>query len=67
MRRVVNVAVRPELSLDVLIPKNAHVARKMLPVRPEQSAVQRDGRQESQLPWTKSVTRDWGGGGKPGC
>lgn len=47
MGRIVNVAMRPELGLDVLVTQEPHLARQMLPVSAQEAAVERYGRQQS--------------------
>lgn len=46
MGRVVHVPVRPELGLDVQVAQDPHLGGEVLPVRAQQAAVQRDGRQQ---------------------
>ncbi len=42
MHRVFDIPVRPELSLDVLITQEPHFGREMVPVCPEETAVEVD-------------------------
>jgi len=46
MRRVFYGPVRPELGLDVVVAENAHLVREKLAVCPEETAVERDWREE---------------------
>ena len=46
MHRVLDVAVGAELSLDVLVAEDAHLAREVPAVGAQDAPVQRDGREE---------------------
>lgn len=46
MRRVIHIAMRAELSLDVLVAEHPHFLRKIFSVRAEQASVERDGRKQ---------------------
>jgi hypothetical protein len=64
MRRVVNLAMRPELSLDVLITQNSHLGREMLPVSAEETAVEGDGREEGHVGWAEGTAGGGSGRGE---
>ena len=46
MGRVLHIAVRPELGLDVLVSQDPHLGGKMLAVGAEEATVQRDRGQQ---------------------
>lgn len=46
MRRVINLPVRPELSLDVLVAQKAKFPRQVAPVGAQEAPVERDRRQQ---------------------
>lgn len=62
MRWIVNFAVRPKLSLDVLVAQNAHLCRKKLAVRAQQASVERNGRQQGHMIRAKTPLRGRGFG-----
>lgn len=48
MCRVVDVAVRPELGLDVLVAQHPHLLGQMFPVRPKEAPVEWYWRQQGE-------------------
>lgn len=46
VRRIVHVAMRAKLGLDVLVAQQTHLLRQVAPVRAEQASVQRKGREQ---------------------
>jgi len=55
MRRVVNVAVCPELAPDVLVAQDAHLWGQVFAVGAEEAPVQRYWRQQGKGLWPQAV------------
>lgn len=61
MCRVVDVAVGPELVLDVLVAQHAHLLRQVLAVGAEEAPVQRYWRQQGEWLGPEAVAAAGGG------
>lgn len=61
VRRIVDVAVGPELGLDVLVTQQPHLLRQVFPVRTQQAPVEWDWWQQGH--WLGPETATGGGGG----
>jgi hypothetical protein len=48
MYGILNIPVQAKLALDVLIPQKPFLSREMLAVRPQESSIKWDGREECE-------------------
>ena len=55
MSWVINLPMRPELSLDVLVSKQSHLSRQMLAMSTEESSIQGNRRKKGHRVWLQTA------------
>lgn len=62
MHRVFHLPVFSKLALHILITKQSHLSRQMLPVSSQKAAVQRNWWQQGHWSWAHAALGPYGGG-----